>query len=288
MNEHMAGLIGLGLLGSALAERFLRAGLEVMGSDIAPERRTALEALGGKALKSAAEVARACRRIVICLPHSGVTSEVLEEIEPALEAGSVLLDATTGEPSRMETFGRRLAARGIRYMDTTVAGSSGQVRAGEAMVMAGGEREDFEANQDLLGLMAARVFHVGQWGAAARMKLVVNLVLGLNRAVLAEGLAFATACGIEQRQALEVLKAGPAYSRAMDVKGARMLERNYEPEARLRQHHKDVRLILAEGARFGARLPLSAVHDALLEEAESAGWGELDNSAIAEVFGKVR
>ncbi len=284
MNERAIGFIGLGLLGSALAERFLGAGLDVVGYDPAAGAGAALEAMGGRAAGSAAELARGCRRVVICLPHSGVTAEVLEEIETVLAEGSVVLDATTGEPAAMAGFGRRLAFAGISYLDTTIAGSSGQVRAGEAIVMAGGERDVFEANNDLLALMAGRAFLVGPWGAAARMKLVVNLVLGLNRAALAEGLAFAAACGADERQALEVLKASPAYSRAMDVKGQRMLDRNYEPEARLRQHHKDVRLILSEGAQSGARLPLSTVHEALLTEAEQAGWGELDNSAIAEVF----
>ena len=116
------------------------------------------------------------------------------------------------------------------------------------------------------------------------MKLVLNLVLGLNRAVLAEGLAYAAACGLDPAAALDILRAGPAYSRAMDVKGPRMLQGDYTPEARLAQHHKDVGLILASGAEAGASLPLSRVHDELLRAAEQAGLGEADNSAVYEVF----
>jgi 2-hydroxy-3-oxopropionate reductase len=77
------------------------------------------------------------------------------------------------------------------------------------------------------------------------MKLVVNLVLGLNRAVLAEGLAFSRACGFDPNDALRILAAGPAYSRAMDMKGRKMLDEEFSPQARLSQHLKDVRLILA-------------------------------------------
>ena len=116
------------------------------------------------------------------------------------------------------------------------------------------------------------------------MKLVLNLVLGLNRAVLAEGLEFARASGIDPWLALEILKASPAYSRAMDTKGARMLNEDFEPEARLSQHLKDVRLILASGERSGAQLPLSEAHRALLEIAESAGFGSLDNSAVIKAL----
>ena len=116
------------------------------------------------------------------------------------------------------------------------------------------------------------------------MKLVVNLVLGLNRAALAEGLAFARACGFNPADALKILAAGPAYSRAMDTKGRKMLEHDFTPQARLSQHLKDVRLILAAGASTGARLPLSEVHRRLLEQVERAGFGDADNSAILKAY----
>jgi 3-hydroxyisobutyrate dehydrogenase-like beta-hydroxyacid dehydrogenase len=113
------------------------------------------------------------------------------------------------------------------------------------------------------------------------MKLVVNLVLGLNRAALAEGLAFARACGLDLAETLRVLQAGAAYSRCMDSKGIRMIEQSFTPpQARLSQHLKDVRLILAEASRVGQQLPLSAIHRELLAQVESAGWGEADNAAI--------
>ena len=116
------------------------------------------------------------------------------------------------------------------------------------------------------------------------MKLVMNLVLGLNRAVLAEGLEFARASNIDTQVALDILKESPAYSRAMDTKGHRMLNEHFDPEARLSQHLKDVRLILASGEASGAYLPLSTVHRELLEAAEAAGYGTSDNSAIIKAF----
>src|SRR5262249_5035308 len=114
--------------------------------------------------------------------------------------------------------------------------------------------------------------------------LVVNLVLGLNRAVLAEGLSFARACGIAPAEALAVLKASAAYSRAMDAKGEKMLNEDFSPEARLSQHLKDVRLILASAAARAAPVPLSEVHRQLLEKAEGAGYGDADNSAVIKAF----
>ena len=116
------------------------------------------------------------------------------------------------------------------------------------------------------------------------MKLISNLVLGLNRAVLAEGLAFAEAIGVPPAAALEVLTGSNAYSRAMDVKGRKMVERDFTVQAKLSQHLKDVRLMLQAGADAGLPLPLTETHRRLMEQAEAAGLGDLDNCAIIEVL----
>lgn len=118
------------------------------------------------------------------------------------------------------------------------------------------------------------------------MKLVVNLVLGLNRAILAEGLMFAQACGIDPSVALEVLEAGPAFSRVMETKGPKMLARDFSPHARLHQHLKDVRLILAAAERNNANIPLSTLHSSLLESLDLHGFGSEDNAAILRAFEK--
>lgn len=274
------GLIGTGLLGAALAERFSGAGFEVWGFDTSPERMTALGALGCHAAESARDAAVQGELVVLCLPDSRVSSMVLGEIADLFDASKILVDTTTGEPAEMEAMGRRVP----RYVDATIAGSSGQVRNREAVVMAGGSARDVEACQTLFESFAPRNFHVGGCGAGARMKLVVNLVLGLNRAALAEGLAFARETGVDMALALEVLRSGPAHSVAMDRKGIKMLNRDWTPEARLRQHHKDVRLILAEAARAGLLLPMSTAHDMLLSKAEELGFADSDNSAVFEAW----
>lgn len=274
------GVIGLGLLGSALSRRLLAAGFAVTGYDINPDRRAQLDQAGGGALRSATEVAQSAGRVILALLTSDIAATVLDEIAPALRPDAIVIDTTTGAPEQMESFARR----GFVYLDATVAGSSRQVDQGEAIVMCGGDPAVYEACHEIFGAFARQSFHCGPNGAGARMKLAVNLVLGLNRAVLAEGLAFAEALGLDPAAALEILKAGPASSRVMDIKGRKMLERDFTTEARLAQHHKDVRLILAEAADAGLALPLSQLHERLLGEAEAAGLADADNSAIIELF----
>jgi 3-hydroxyisobutyrate dehydrogenase-like beta-hydroxyacid dehydrogenase len=278
------GMIGLGLLGSALAARFRRAGLEVVGFDVRPAAREALAAQGARAAPSAVEVVAACPRVVLCLPDSSVVAAVIGEVKGALREGQLLIDTTTGAPEDAEALARDLAGRGVGYLDATVLGSSEQARAGEVIVMAGGPRELAERAAELFACFAARWFHAGPNGAGARMKLVVNLVLGLNRAALAEGLALARSCGLELPATLDVLRAGAAYSRVMDTKGEKMLRRDFAPQARLAQHLKDVRLILALAGPPGLELPLTLAHRELLERVVAMGGGEDDNSAVIRAY----
>jgi 3-hydroxyisobutyrate dehydrogenase-like beta-hydroxyacid dehydrogenase len=284
VDKRGVGMVGLGLLGTALAERLLQSGWAVTGFDLDPERRAALARLGGRPAAELRETLAAADRLVLSLPTSQDVEAVLDGLGPSLRAGLVVIDTTTGDPDRTAALGAALAARGVRYLDAAVSGSSEQVRAADAVLLVGGEPADFAACADLFGCFARRWLYAGPWGAGARLKLVVNLVLGLNRAALAEGLAFARACGVSPETALEALRAGAAYSRVMDVKGRKMIAGDFTCQARLSQHLKDVRLILAQGRRAGAYLPLSAVHEQLLERLEAAGLGRADNAAIIRAF----
>ncbi len=277
-------MIGLGLLGSAIAKRLLAAGFPVCGFDTDAGCRARLDAAGGMAVGSAPEVAGACRSIILSLPDSGVVGSVLGELEAGLSDTRLFIDTTTGDPDDTVRCSKRLAERGHDFLDASVGGSSKLLESGQAILMVGGDVDAFQRSSRILRALGERVFHVGPAGAGIRMKLVFNLVLGLNRAVLAEGLAFASRYGLSGLQALEILEAGPSYSRAMDAKGRKMIARDFAPEARLSQHLKDVGLILAAGEGCGAQLPLSILHRQLLEQAESLGFGAADNSAIIESF----
>jgi len=281
--DRTIGCIGLGLLGAALCDRLLTQRWPLRGFDRDAARNAAFARAGGVVEASATEVAR-CSTVLLSLPDSDCVDAVVREIDAQLRPGLALIDTTTGDPDRAARRGEELAARGVAYVDATVGGSSAQAREGEAILLCGGGSGAVAQCRPLLDSLSRQVFVVGPCGAGSRMKLVLNLVLGLNRAVLAEGLAFAAACGLDPAAALEVLQAGPAASTVMQTKGPKMLSGDFEPQARLRQHLKDVRLILDAGRRTGALLPLSELHARLLESLVEAGSGDLDNSAILQAF----
>lgn len=284
MNDKSISVIGLGLLGGAIAARLCERGWRVCGYDVDEARRNDAQAAGAIVADSIAAAAVGASRILLSLPNSDIVASVIQELRPALKPNVVILDTTTGDPEFAEAQAAALEKIGGAYLEMNVVGSSAQARTGDITLLVAGRASVIDACQDLFAALAGRWFKVGKSGDAVRMKLVVNLVLGLNRAALAEGLSFAESIGLRPEQTLEVLRAGAAYSRAMDAKGQKMLDREYAPQARLAQHLKDVCLMLTAGEKSGASLPLTRVHQKLLEASVEAGRGALDNSAIVEIF----
>lgn len=275
------GVIGVGLMGSAVALRLLEQGRPVrVWSRYREEAAAAID----QGATWSDDVAVDCDRVIVCLYSGDVVADVLGPLIPRLRAGQIFIDVTTCPPAKSEAMGERLGAVGVRYLASPVSGNSEQTRRGEATWIVGGDRSAFDACADLWSALARNVFHVGGWGDAARMKLASNLVLGLNRAVLAEGLAFAEAIGLDPATTLEVFRGSMAYSKAMDVKGRKMIDHDYAVQARLSQHHRDIRLMLEAASAAGLPLPLADAHRRLLEAAEAQGWGDLDNSAVIDVY----
>ena len=277
------GLVGLGLVGTAIAECLLAGDFDVVGFDIDSARCKHFKQLGGKAASSSAEVAQAAKRVVLSLPDTDIVRQVVEGPAGILEAKTppkYIIDTTTGDPDETVALAQRLAQHEIYLLDSTISGSSRQVRDKEAVFMIGGEKAAFETCMDIFKTLTEKVFYLGPSGNGSKAKLASNLILGLNRVALAEGLVFASKLGLEPETFLELLKATPAYSAVMDTKGKKMLNDDFTAESRIRQHHKDVSLILKYAEKAGQELPLSRVHLDALEKAIEAGDGDLDNAAI--------
>lgn len=285
-SRQQISIIGLGLLGSAVARRWRDSKYEVTGFDVSREARQRFETSEGKVAADLKECLEGNQLCVFCLPDETASRNVLNSILELDEAShpALILDMTTGAPDVMEENWRMCERVGLDYLDACVAGSSQEAEHGEAILLVGGNDEAVAASRSVLNEIGREIFHVGGAGQGARMKLVTNLVLGLERLVLAEGLSFANAMGFDGQKTLEVLQAGPARSHVMTTKGPKMIAEEWTPQARLDQHWKDVRLILSEGQKLGSELPLSQLHDQILEKCHKLGWGELDNSAVIRAY----
>ncbi len=282
------GIIGLGLMGKAMARGLLRAGHGVSGYDIRPEARAEAEGTGATVLRDAAAVARDTELLILSLMTSEDRRSLLwgeQALAEALDAGTVVLDTTTGRPEDTEEDHARLAGRGVRLVDVCVSGSSQSVLEREALALVGDSRAGAAPYAEILATFTKAQYYFGQPGQGNRAKLIVNTVMGLNRLVLAEALALAKQGGFDLEEMLDVLKQGDSYSVAMDTKGPKMISGVYEPAAaRLEQHAKDVGLILEYAERIGAEMPVSALHEQLLARALENDGGPLDNAAIFRAY----
>ena len=278
------GLIGLGLMGTALAARLRAAGWNVLGFDLQPAGGEYLRELGGEVAADAGDVLSACDLVLISVTDHHAVQSLFDMHSATLRPGQTIVDTTTGSPESAVRMAGQLAGRDVVYLDATISGSSAQLRAGDVLWMVGGDRKAFDHCAEIWRCLARETVYTGPTGSGSKMKLVTNLVLGLNRAALAEGLVLGQSLGLDAVQTLAVLRASAAYSRTMDSKGEKMIHADFAPVARLSQHLKDVRLMLAEAAAAGATLPFSQTHVTLLEAAEAQGLGSLDNSAIYKVI----
>jgi 3-hydroxyisobutyrate dehydrogenase-like beta-hydroxyacid dehydrogenase len=277
------GIVGLGLVGQALGARLRDQGWRTIGHDVRAEARDTFAAAGGEAAADAATLGRACGEVVLAVFDTNAVIDVVESPQGLLAEGSVvhgLIDCSTGSPHALEQLARRLHIRGVDFIEAPLSGSSEQIGAGEAVALLGGAGEAIARHSALVAALATRRIHVGDAGAGARAKLATNLVLGLNRAVLAEGMAFAQALGIEPAAFLQLVLATPARSAAAEVKGPLMVARDFAPRSRVRQHLKDVELMLDAARQAGLALPFSEIHARLMRDAVAHGEGDLDNAAI--------
>ena len=223
-----------------------------------------------------------CERIVLAVYDTAGVIEVVEGPHGLLESGAPksLFDCSTGDPDALQALAVRLAARGVQFIEAPLSGSSEQIADGVATMLLGGESVVIDTYAALLEAVTPHRIHVGGAGMGARAKLATNLVLGLNRAALAEGFVFAEQLGIPAETFLQLVLATPARSDAALTKGERMVRSDFAPQSRIHQHLKDVQLMLTAAAARGQRLPLTEAHAALLRAAVQAGDAELDNAAI--------
>jgi len=288
MEKRRIGFVGLGLMGSAMVRNLLSAGFPVIGYDIDESKRDALVGDGFQKADSPEGIPPLADTIILSLPNSQVVNGVIEGSLRLFETGRkglILIDTTTADPVLSEEMAARLKEKGIEMLDAAISGTSKMCAERDVTFLVGGSEEACTRCAPVFSALGKRTFHMGKNGAGAVAKLVVNLVLGLNRMALAEGLCLAEKAGMDPRRTLEVLKESAAYSSAMDQKGLRMVEKAFLPaEGKLAFHLKDVGLMLELGHRVNAPLFLSALHAQALRSEVAKGRGEWDNADIISFY----
>jgi len=282
------GLIGTGLMGTACAKRLLAAGFGVLGYDVDAGKLKSLAAQGGRAADSVAAIARECSQVVLAVFNTDQVEDAIEGPRGLLagrpaEAGPVtVMCVSTCDPDRIAALAARLPGERLRFVEAPVSGTSDQTARGEALGLVGGDPAAVEAARGVLEAICPRWRHIGPAGSGGRAKLAINLILGVNRAALSEGLVFAERMGLNPAAFLAVARESAAYSQIMDVKGRKMVEGDFAPHGKITQTLKDFSLMLEQAARLGQQLPLAQTYADLIKGCVAHGEGELDNSIVIQ------
>jgi 3-hydroxyisobutyrate dehydrogenase-like beta-hydroxyacid dehydrogenase len=287
MTQRIA-VVGVGLMGSSLARHLVAAGFPVFVHDVDASKVDALVKIGAKKIDSPANIPAEVDVIMMSLPTSHIVDDVVNNSLKLFETGRkglIVIDCSTPEPDMSMALAKRIREAGMTMLDGTISGTSEMFAEKNAIFMVGGDEAAFKACEPIFAPASKAAFYMGENGTGGTMKLAVNLVLSLNRAALAEGLTLAAKAGIDQAQALKVLKQSAAYSSAMDQKGDRMVNRNFEkPASTLSTSYKDARLILALGAKFDCPLPLMSLYVQALASEVSKGKHQLDPATIISYY----
>jgi 3-hydroxyisobutyrate dehydrogenase-like beta-hydroxyacid dehydrogenase len=280
-SPRIVGVIGLGLMGSVISRRLMDAGMRVLGHDIDPNK-CAKAAQSGATIAGPPEIAASCGQIVLALFDTSQVEAMVAILREAAPAGAspIVLCTSTCDPDRIATLAS--GADPIRFLETPVSGTSEQLRRGQGVALIGGSQSLVDEAAPVLDVLFASRHLVGVCGDGGRAKLAVNLVLGLNRLALAEGLVFAEAMGLSAASFLPVLRGSAAASQVMGTKGPKMVSGDFTAEGKATQSLKDFTLIADIAARLGQSVPAAALNIEILQSCIDAGDGERDNSVVVE------
>jgi len=270
------GLFGLGLIGNAITRRLIAAGVTVRGFDPAPKATAEFKDIGGQPV-DADQIWKADCVISAVFSTDQLAGLVAEAPE---SKGKTLISVSTCDPSMMPGIAEAASGKGYDLIEAPISGTSADLASGEAILLVAGEMAITESLAPVFDALSRAHFHVGAIGNGNRAKLAINLVLGLSRAAVAEGVVFAKAIGLEPADFLELALQSAASSKVMASKGPKMVSRDFSPLGRVAQSAKDFGLIYDQAVQAGQGLPMAQRYLEVVGRSLAAGEGDLDNSAV--------
>jgi 3-hydroxyisobutyrate dehydrogenase len=288
MSKPVVGVIGLGLMGSAIAQRLIETGHTVAGYDIVAAKLAATAVHGVRPCGSPAEVAHASNIVLMSVTSTKAVEEAVLGTNGVASAaglnGKILVDHSTTEinaTKRIATAVNRSAS--MAFVDAPVSGGPGAAASGTLAIMAGGEATPIARIRPLMEQLGT-LTHMGSVGAGQATKLVNQTLVLTNYCVLAEALRLAEAYGVETERIPAALASGHAGSNLLPVLFERMIARDHAPRGYARQVLKDLEMLHEAASQHHLAMPMAAKALTLYRLLIAQGKGELDGSAILTLY----
>jgi len=280
-------VIGLGIMGGAIARNLVRAGFSVGGFDIDPERRTALASDGITARSSAAEAVRGADLLLTSLPSVAAMDETVESIAENPQPGQILAELSTLPIEAKETARDRLAAARIVMLDCPLSGTGAQAVTRDLALYGSGDEAAFGRARPVFDGFARVSHYLGAFGNGSRMKFVANLLVAVHNAAAAEAIVLGTKAGLDPERILEVIGSGAGTSRIFELRGPMMAKGVYTPPtATMHVLQKDSAIIGEFARALGVATPMLDAAAPLYDDAEAQGYAEEDVGAVHAVLAR--
>ncbi len=285
MARETVGMIGLGIMGSAMSSNLIKAGFEVLGFDVLPRCRQNHKRIGGSAALSCSNVAKKCSVIVTSLPSSEALLNTAVALGKSRRSQQIVIETSTLPIPVKEEAQKLLAARGVTLLDCPLSGTGAQARAKDLIVFASGGVKAYERAVPVLDGFARAHYRVGPFGAGSKMKFVANLLVAIHNVAAAEAMVLAMKSGLDPAMVLEVISDGAGSSRMLEVRGPLMVRNDYS-EAMMKTSvwQKDMTIIGDFARKLDCPTPLFSASAPLYTAAMAMGQGSADTASVCAVL----
>lgn len=287
MKKRSVGILGLGIMGSAMAANLLHAGFPVIGYDPLAACLRRHRRAGGTVAGRTRDVARAAGILITSLPSAAALSQVVGEILLSGKPEQIVVETSTLPIAVKETARRRLAAGGIVMLDCPLSGTGAQAKTGDLVVFGSGISSKYRKIVPVLQGFSRSQYYLGKFGNGSKMKFAANLLVAIHNVSSAEAVILARKSGLNAALAVKVLGDGAGASRMLQVRGPLMARRSYLPATVTNETwKKDMKIIGAFVRQLGSAAPLFTATKAIYKAAMAQGLARQDTAAVCAVLEK--
>lgn len=283
------GFIGLGIMGRPMAKNLLKAGKELLVSDL--NKEAVADAVNAGAQEATyAEIGAQCDRIIIMVPSGAISKSILfgeNGVASTIKEGAIVCDMSSVTPVESKECYDGLKAKGVGFLDAPVSGGEPGAVNGTLAIMAGGDAEDFEAMQEYFDILGSSALLIGESGSGSVTKLANQVIVNNTIAVVSEAFVLAAKAGADPKKIYEAIRGGLAGSAVLDAKIPMIIERNFKPGGPIRINHKDIKNVVNTAHSIDVPIPYTAQLYEILQTLKIHGHMEDDHGGIVQYFEKL-
>lgn len=281
------GIIGLGIMGSAIAPNLVERGWRVIGFDIDAARRAELAKAGVAIAESTAQVAREAPIIMTSLPTPKAVLEVAQSIANSGQSQRIVVELSTLTIADKLRFEEILKKAGHIALDCPLSGTGAQAKLRDLVVYASGDRKAIAQCTSLFADFAKQSADLGAFGNGSRMKFVANHLVAIHNVATAEAMVLAERAGLDAQMVVDLVGPGAGGSRMFQMRAPMMVERSYEPATmKVSTWKKDMAIIAEFAEDVGCKTPMFTLTQPVYTEAMAMGLGDQDTASVFEVLKK--